>query len=184
MQKKILTFKNSFFSHFLHSELIILDSMNPCKRFHLAKKFLSILVLLTVSMTFSGCLSTSDTKPETRNLLDLIDYLDHNKLKAEKIIPVRFQTLNASDGCILIINGTRVEIYVYDSAIKSQKEKLEKIKKNKSIQVLSLTVPVIVNGGMVMLVNSRDPKLSNVINAFKSFPSDYKSKYRIKQKRN
>jgi len=149
----------------------------------MSKSCLSIICGFLIFSLF-GCMSFSNSEPEKRNLLDLIDYLDHNKLKAEKIIPVRFQTLHASDGCILVINGIKTEVYIYDSSNKAQKKKLEKIKKNKSIQVLSLTVPVVVNGGMVMLVYSKDNKVSEIIKAFKAFPSDYKSQYNIKQKRN
>jgi len=181
MQKKILTFKNWFITRYSIFDSKIINTVIPDIKIKLTKRFFTVTALLGVLLAISGCMSIlQDTKPETRNLLDLIDYFDHHNLKAEKIIPVRFQTLHASDGCILIIKGTRVEVYVYNSAIESQRKKLEKIKKNKSIQVLSLTVPVVVNGGMVMLVYSKDPQVSAIIKAFKSFPSDYKSKYRIK----
>ena len=106
--------------------------------------------------------------------MDLVDFLDKSGLKADKIQQTRYQTLLASNGCSLTIDGAKVEVYLYDVAIKRQKAKLEKVKKNNKIRVLSLNIPAVVNGGMIMLTYSNHPNKAKIIRAFKKFPKDYK----------
>lgn len=132
-------------------------------------------ICLSLIFTLAGCQSVSEQR-ETRNLLDLIDYFDNNGLRADKIIPTRYQTLLASNGCALMIQGAKVEFYIYDINDKIQRKKLEKIKKEKTIPVLALDIPVAVNGGFVMLTYSNHPNKAKIVRAFKEFPLDYKRK--------
>lgn len=114
--------------------------------------------------------------PETRTLMDLIDYFDSVGLAPDKIQPTRYQTLVATNGCALYIQGAKVEVYLYDVSIKAQKRKFETIKKNNKIQVLALQIPVAINGAMVMLTYSQHPNKAKIVRAFKKFPLDYKKK--------
>ena len=127
-----------------------------------------------LSILLSSCISTPSTIKETRNLLDLVDYFDNSDLKPEKIQPTRYRTLLASAGCAMFIQGAKVEFYIYDISDLKQKRKLEKIIKNNKIRVLSLDIPVTVNGGIVMLTYSDNPNKAKIVRAFKRFPLGYK----------
>lgn len=134
------------------------------------------LFIFTISsiLLLSSCASTSSLTKETRNLLDLVDYFDNSDLKPEKIQPTRYRTLLASAGCAMFIQGAKVEFYIYDISDPKQKRKLKKIIKNNKIRVLSLDIPVAVNGGIVMLTYSDHPNKAKIIRAFKRFPAGYK----------
>jgi len=141
-------------------------------------KYLNIFLLFTILLALfllPSCFSTQSNTRETRNLLDLIDYFDKHNLKSEQVIPTQYHILHASDGCALVIEGTKVEFYIYDIGIPNQKEKLETIIANKSIKVLAYTIPVEVNRGIVMLVYSKKKNMPEIIKVFKKFPYDYKS---------
>jgi hypothetical protein len=141
-------------------------------------KYLYIFSLFTIlsAMCFlPACFSTQSNTRETRNLLDLIDYFDKHNLKSEQVIPTQYHILHASDGCALVIEGTKVEFYIYDIENPNQKKKLENIIANKSIKVLAYTIPVEVNGGIVMLVYSKKQNMPKIIKVFKQFPYNYKS---------
>ena len=152
-----------------------LKNSSPAKPKSKYKYIFSVFALLFLTLTMSSCISTGSSARETRNLLDLIDYLDKHNLKAEQIIPIQYHILHASDGCALVIKGTRVEFYVYDTAIPQQKLELEKIKKNNSVKVLAYTIPVEINGGIIMLVYSKKNNIPQIIKTFKAFPANYKS---------
>lgn len=138
--------------------------------YHLSLLIFSISSLLLLS----SCMSTPSLTKETRNLLDLIDYFENSDLNPEKIQPTRYRTLLASAGCAMFIQGAKVEFYIYDISDPRQKRKLEKIIKNNKIRVLSLDIPVAVNGGIVMLTYSEHPNKAKIIRAFKRFPLGYK----------
>lgn len=143
-------------------------------------RYLRALIYATAFVTLatlnSGCASfSSEETRETRSLADLIYFLNKCGLKPDEVQPTRFEAIRASDGCALYIGGCKVEVYIYDISETVQKRKLEKIRKNNSIMILAMKVPVAINKGMVMLTYSRHPKKAEIVRAFKKFPEDFKS---------
>ena len=119
--------------------------------------------------TIPGCSTTSGKKIDTRTLEQLFIHFRKCGLHVEKSFPVEYRAVLASDGIVSIINGVRVEIYVYNQNNKTQNNKLRKITKKGEINVLAVPVPVVVNGHFVMMTYSRHPNKYKVVEAFKSF---------------
>jgi hypothetical protein len=134
------------------------------------------LLLLSAVMLLSlpACVLTSSPMRETRTIPDLMDYFISCGLKVEKVQPTVYQTLQASDGCAFWIEGAKMEVYIYDISVRKEKERLEKIKKNHKIKVLYLDIPVVVNGGMVLLTYSQHPNAAKIARAFRKFPLGYR----------
>ena len=128
-----------------------------------------------LALIFTGCVTLQEAETrETRSLGDLIHYFYKCDLKPDEIQPTRFEAVRASDGCAMFIGGAKVEVYIYDIDDPIQKKKLEKIRKENSIMILAMKVPVAINRGMVMLTYSKHPKKAEIVRAFKRFPLDYK----------
>ncbi|MBN1864564.1 MAG: hypothetical protein JW808_06650 [Victivallales bacterium] len=131
------------------------------------------LVAFSAILLFSSC-ATLPEPVERRSLLDLIDYFDNIGLPPEKVSTTRHQALLAADGCVMWIEGAKVEFYIYDVTIPNQKEKLDKIRRENKIEVLTYNVEAVVNGGIVMLLYSTHPSVAKISRAFRKFPPDYK----------
>lgn len=143
--------------------------------FKVPRALIYATALSIFTIILSGCFTLQEEETiETRSLGDLIHYLNKCNLKPDEIQPTRFEAIRASDGCALFIGGAKVEVYIYDISNSIQKKKLEKIKKENSIMILAMRVPVAINGGMVMLTYSNHPKKAEIVRAFKRFPRDYK----------
>ena len=147
----------------------------------LIKKILSgrrvILITLLLSiLPLASCVTESYPRQESRTLMDLCNYFTKCGLKPDKIQPTVYEALRASRGCLIWIQGAKVEVYIYDTEIKKQRAKLAKIKKNHKIRVLDMNIPTVVNGGMVMLTYSQHPNKAKIVRAFKKFPLDYNKK--------
>ena len=119
---------------------------------------------------FAGCQSVeSKMMNDRRTIPQLIEHLRKSGLKIDKIQKVRYQAILASDGRVMVVDGANVEFYTYDVTQDYQKEKLEKIKKHGSINILGYKIPAITNGKFIMLTYSENPNKALVIRAFKKF---------------
>ena len=135
-----------------------------------------LMTLLLSILPLAGCVTESYPPQEKRTLMNLFNYFTDCGLKPEKIQPTVYEALLASRGCIIWIQGAKVELYIYDTENKIQREKLAKIKKTHKIKVLDMYIPAVVNGGMVMLTYSQHPNKAKIVRAFKKFPLNYKKK--------
>ena len=130
------------------------------------------VILSTIALslaTIPGCSTTNEKKIDTRTLEQLFIHFKKCGLHVEKSFPVEYRAVLASDGIVSVVNGVQVEVYVYDQNDKIQNDKLEKIKKKGTINVLAVPVPAVVNGHFVMMTYSRHPDKYKVVEAFKSF---------------
>jgi hypothetical protein len=128
-----------------------------------------LLIFTLFVLFFCGCATVPDVMNDNRTITQLVKHLNDCGLKVEKSFPVRYQAILANDGIVMVIEGVRVEFYEYDVHKPYQKEKLEKIKKNKHIMILGTPVPAITNGKFIMLTYSDKPELIKIIRAFRSF---------------
>ena len=138
------------------------------------RNYLNYILFSLLSFCFililGGCATIPDAKQDTRTMADLAAYFKKCDMHIDKIMPVRYQAILASDGLIMFIDGVRCEFYVYDVNKKFQKKKLDKIIKNKAIMVLGYKIPAITNGRFVMLDNIENPDKIKIIRAFRKFP--------------
>ena len=129
---------------------------------------LIIPLLTAVIWSQAGC-STVSQKPRRKTIQGVFDHFKASGLKVDKVEDVLFQAVRASDGIIMYIDGAKVEIYDYNTAIPVQKRHLEQVEKTEKLTVLTIPVSAVVNCNLVMLTYSQHPKMREIINAFKSF---------------
>jgi hypothetical protein len=82
---------------------------------------------------------------------------------------VVYQAVRASDGIIMYIDGAKIEVYDYDLKNPVQKKHIDKIAATGKISLLTIPVPAMVNGNLVMLTYTKHPKIHEIKRAFKSF---------------
>ena len=148
----------------------ILKSVVNYLRTDTASRSAVAILFLFVMLCFPGCQTVPDYQNDTRTIPQLINYLKESGLKIDKLYPVRYQAILASDGIVMDIEGGTAEFYLYDTSKTYQLDKLKKIKKNKYINILGNHVPAITNGRFIMLTYSSNPNLIKIIKAFRKFP--------------
>ncbi len=130
----------------------------------------SALFMASILIFSSSCNTVPDYISDNRTIPQLVEYLKTSGLKIDKIFPnVRYQAILASDGVVMVIDGARVEFYIYDMSKPYQKRKLDKIRKNKEIVVLGRHVPCITNGRFIMMTYSDNPNKIRAMKVFKNF---------------
>ena len=141
--------------------------------FYRLTRLSSLVIIATIFLLFvNSCNTTSTEKPDTRTIPDLVKHLKDSGLKINKTMKVRYEAVLASDGIVMVVNDAKVEFYIYEPSISYQKKKLDYAKKNKSVQVLGITIPCVVNGKFVMFTYTDNPNKMKVIKAFKAFNND------------
>jgi hypothetical protein len=146
-----------------------MEKSSAARKPGMLRSLASLFIVAVIVLASAGCATTDANKIDTRTLTDLFIHFKKCGLHPQKQYPVVYQAVLASDGIVSVIDGTQVEIYVYDQTKRLPREKLERIKKNKVMKILANPVPAVVNGHFVMLTYSKTPALGKIIEAFKSF---------------
>ncbi|NOY74380.1 MAG: hypothetical protein GXP32_01125 [Kiritimatiellaeota bacterium] len=116
----------------------------------------------------TGC-STLSNEPPRKTIPGLFDHFKSCGFKVGKVENVLYQAVKASDGIVMYIDGAKVEVYDYNLKLAKQKRRVEQIAKTGKMNILTIPVPAVVNGNLVMLTYTRHPKIHEIIKAFKSF---------------
>lgn len=146
-----------------------LKAVNTLNFKGLNKTFLVAVTTVFFVVFFNACNTVPDEKTDTRTIKDLIVHIKNSGLHIEKIFDVRYQALLANDGIVMKVDGVSAEFYMYEPSIPYQKKKLDKIKKNNSIEVLGYKFPCAVNGKFIMISRSENINKKKVVKAFKDF---------------
>ena len=125
----------------------------------------ALLVLIAVIL-ISGCFRKDNNN---RTIAELVEHLNKSGLTIESATPTLPEMILAQDGIFVRISGKDVQLFKYDTRMKKQQEKLDKIQSNGKITILSVDFPAITNGSFIMLNYKGNPDEDKIIEAFESF---------------
>lgn len=100
---------------------------------------------------------------------DLADCLSLYGVKIEYIRPLEPALLYADAGMEMGISGQRVAAYYFNVNLPIQRERIEKIKKNKYVYIMGLKFPALVKGSYVLVNVNSNPQKHKIIAAFDKF---------------
>ncbi|MFA6568555.1 MAG: hypothetical protein WCS96_10110 [Victivallales bacterium] len=130
------------------------------------KTLCPVLLTLTAVILISGCFRNENN---SRTISDLVEHLSKSGLTIESATPTMPEMILAQDGIFVRISGKDVQLFKYDTRIKKQKEKLDKIYSSGKITILSIDFPAVTNGSFVMLNYKGNPDEAKIVEAFESF---------------
>jgi hypothetical protein len=99
----------------------------------------------------------------------LVEHFNKSGLIIESATPTLPEMIQAQDGIFVRIGGRDVQLFKYDTRIKKQKEKLDKIYSNGQITILGVDFPTLINGSFIMLNYKDNPEEAKIVEAFESF---------------
>ena len=83
-----------------------------------------VLLTLAALILISGCFRKDNNN---RTISDLVEHFSKSGLTRESATPTMPEMILAQDGIFVRINGKDVQLFKYDTRIKKQKEKLDRI---------------------------------------------------------
>jgi len=125
----------------------------------------ALLILIAVIL-ISGCFRKDNNN---RTIAELVEHFNKSGLTIESATPTLPEMILAQDGIFVRISGKDVQLFKYDTRIKKQQEKLDKIYSNGKITILSVDFPAMANGSFIMLNYKGNPDEAKIVEAFESF---------------
>ena len=125
-----------------------------------------LLLTLAAAILISGCLRNENNG---RTIAELVEHMNSKGLTIESVTPTLPDMILAQDGIFVRVGGKDVQLFKYDTRIKKQKEKLDKIYSNGKITILGVDFPSATNGSFVMLNYKGNPEEAKLLEAFESF---------------
>ena len=126
------------------------------------KHWLWMLLLLCL---LSGCaVDNNYLHPE-----DFADYLRRDGIEVGAVRKLRPDPFRASDGAGIMIAGSELGVYKYDSTAKVQVERLKRIADEKRLYICGIPYPVEVHGSFVFFGLDRNPSKRKIMKTIKKF---------------
>ncbi|UDQ96610.1 hypothetical protein AAEX28_05995 [Lentisphaerota bacterium WC36G] len=131
--------------------------------------FCASFIILFAVCFFTSCTSFSEAENNNSTMIDILDHFKESGIKIEGVRPLMRKTVGAQIAMALVIAGSDVGIYKFDSKLKLQRERLEFAKKNGYIFIVGRKFEAFVNGSFVMISANSNKEKKKIIAAFKSF---------------
>ncbi len=125
-----------------------------------------VLLTLTAIILISGCFRKNNND---RTIAELVEHFNKSGLTIESVTPTLPEMIQAQDGIFVRIGGKDVQLFKYDTRIKKQEEKLDRICSAGKITILSIDFPAVTNGSFIMLNYKGNSEESKILEAFGSF---------------
>jgi hypothetical protein len=125
-----------------------------------------VLLTLTALILISGCFRKNNNE---RTIAELVEHFNKSGLTIESVTPTLPEMIQAQDGIFVRIGGRDVQLFKYDTRIKKQEEKLDKISSSGKITILSIDFPAVTNGSFIMLNYKGNSDEAKILEAFGSF---------------
>jgi hypothetical protein len=129
------------------------------------KKRFTFLAGIAVLILIAGCAVNNNSM----HVRDLADCLAANGVKIDYIRPLEPALLYADSAMELGISGKQVAAYRFNTDLKTQRERIENIKKNKYVYIMGLKFPAMVKGSFVLVNVNSNPQKHKIIAAFDKF---------------
>jgi hypothetical protein len=111
-------------------------------------------------------ISNKDNSSQSIN--DLLVYFSSD-FTVSQWYNIPYHTLNAVHGCLVFLNGHRIELYKYNLMDPEQNSIVENAKKTGTIEYSGITIPAFVNGSFILLSYEDHPERKKVIDMFYNF---------------
>ena len=122
-------------------------------------------LLLPLLGAFFGCaVDNNYLRPE-----DFADYLRRDGVEVSTVRKLRPDPFRASDGAGIMISGSEIGVYKYDSTAKVQVERLKRIADEKRLYICGIPYPVEVYGSFVFFGLDRNPSKRKIMKTIKKF---------------
>ena len=130
------------------------------------KKF---LVLLPAILLLSGC-SIFDVDNNYLRPEDFARQLAKDGIHVDAVKPLMPQPLSATAAVELKIGPSNIGVYKYDTSIRVQKTRLERIKKNKRVYLNGIPYPVYeVSGSFIIVGLDKHKDKKRILESFRNF---------------
>ena len=117
-----------------------------------------IITLAIISILLVSCSNSN----EQLSISELTKTLESKGMKVSNKSEMMFQLIMASDGYSIDINGEGIEIYQFDTTIKSGREALDKLKKEGF-----MGQKIIAHKNLVIFQNIKHEKWNDILNILK-----------------
>lgn len=123
------------------------------------------LLLLPLLCVIAGCaVDNNYLHPE-----DFADYLRRDGVEVGTVRKLRPDPFRASDGAGMMVGGSELGVYKYDSTAKVQVERLKRVAKEKRLYICGIPYPVEVYGSFVFFGLDRNPSKRKILKTIKKF---------------
>jgi hypothetical protein len=153
-------------------------------RRRMGKYIVPVLSLLIVGLIATSCQSgdtmtssapsssvpTSKTSKAVK-LADVVEYFQQQGLSTGNIISKAFQMIGAEDGFGIIVEGEQVELYLFNpnTADKETLSNLDDARRIGKFSFSGFSVPVVMNGNIMLTRYDEHPHKDKIIQVFKNF---------------
>lgn len=143
-----------------------------------------VIAVLCCSVVAAGCAGSSGQKTEggspgstpaqgskAVSLADVVEYFKAQGFEVGEIKTKAYEMLGAVDGFGIVIDGSPVELYLFDpkTANDETKKNLEDARRIGKMSMSGISFPVVINGNVVLAGYEEHPKKDRIIEAFKAF---------------
>ena len=133
------------------------------------KKAFALLLLTLAVMLLPGC-SIFENDNNYMRPEDFARQLAKDGIHVDSIKPLMPQPLSASAAVELKIGPSNIGVYKYDTAIKVQRARLERIKKNKRVYLNGIPYPVYeVSGSFIIVGLDKHKDKKRILESFRNF---------------
>ena len=122
------------------------------------------LLLPLLGALFGCAVDNNYLRPE-----DFADYLRRDGVEVSTVRKLRPDPFRASDGAGIMISGSEIGVYKYDSTAKVQVERLKRIADEKRLYICGIPYPVEVYGSFVFFGLDRNPSKRKIMKTIKKF---------------
>lgn len=124
-----------------------------------------ILILAPVMLLLAGCaVENNYLHPE-----DFADYLRRDGIEVESVRKLRPDPFSASDAAAVKVADSEIGVYKYDVTARIQRERLDRIAKEKRLYIVGIPYPVKVYGSFVFFGLDRNPAKRKIIGTIEKF---------------
>ena len=137
--------------------------------FLVMKKVFALPVLLVAVLFLAGC-AIFETDNNYLRPEDFASQLRKDGIQVDSIRPLRPEPLSATAAVELKIGPSNIGVYKYDTNIRVQKARLERIKKNKRVYFNGIPYPVYeVSGSFIIVGLDKHKDKMRILESFRNF---------------
>ncbi|MCQ2380010.1 MAG: hypothetical protein MJ025_03700 [Victivallaceae bacterium] len=131
------------------------------------KTKLKIVIFAVACLILCGCSST----PENNylNPADFATYLGRAGVKVDGVRELPPDPFRANSGVGIMISGSEIGVYKYDTSIRVQAERIARLRETKRTYVCGIPYPIEVYGSFMVLGLDKNPSKHKIIKALHSF---------------
>lgn len=122
-------------------------------------------LLFLALFALSGCaVDNNYLHPE-----DFADYLRRDGVEVGEVRKLSPDPFRASDAAAIMVSGSEIGVYKYDTTARVKRQWLEKVVKSKRLYICGIPYPVEVRGSFVFFGLDRNPAKRKILKTIQKF---------------